>query len=360
MKYSDTVILHDEFAFKGGGERLVQILCRDLKADLAFGYRNKKTFNLDELSNNLINLESESKLPAWRTIKRLHTFRNKTKFLYRYKNVIYTGQNSSLAVSNHSEGKNIYYCFTPPRSMYDLKESHLASQTPLERLRHVLYNTFYQPLYENAIRKMDVILADSKNVQNRIQKFLGLESTVLYPPCDVDKFNWMGQEDYYLSTARLTSYKRVDIIIQAFIKLPQKRLIITSTGPDEKKLKQLAEGFDNIQFTGDINDNELKNLIGNAIATIYIPIDEDFGMSPVESMAAGKPVIGSGEGGLLETVIHGETGWLSSPNISVEELVQMLDAANPKLARSMRFSCEKQATGFRTELFINKIKDSLR
>ena len=360
MKNSDTVILHDAFAFKGGGERLVYLLCRDLEADLAFGYRNKKTFNLDELSNNLINLESESKLPAWRTIKRLHTFRNKTKFLYRYKNVIYTGQNSSLAVSNHSEGKNIYYCFTPPRSMYDLKESHLASQTPLERLRHVLYNTFYQPLYENAIRKMDVILADSKNVQNRIQKFLGLESTVLYPPCDVDKFNWMGQEDYYLSTARLTSYKRVDIIIQAFIKLPQKRLIITSTGPDEKKLKQLAEGFANIQFTGDINDNELKNLIGNAITTIYIPKDEDFGISPVESMAAGKPVIGSGEGGLLETVIHGETGWLSSPNISVEELVQMLDAANPKLARSMRFSCEKQATGFRTELFINKIKDSLR
>ena len=360
MKHSDTVILHDEFAFKGGGERLVQILCRDLKADLAFGYRNNKTFNLDKLPNKLINLESESNLAVWRTIKRFHTFRNKTKFLKKYKNVIYTGQNSSLAVSNHSEGKNIYYCFTPPRSMYDLKESHLASQTPLERLRHVLYNTFYQPLYENAIRKMDVILADSKNVQNRIQKFLGLESTVLYPPCDVDKFNWMGQEDYYLSTARLTSYKRVDIIIQAFIKLPQKRLIITSTGPDEKKLKQLAERFANIQFTGDINDNELKNLIGNSIATIYIPKDEDFGISPVESMAAGKPVIGSGEGGLLETVIHGETGWLSSPNISVEELVQMLDAANPKLARSMRFSCEKQATGFRTELFINKIKDSLR
>jgi len=360
MSHSDTVILHDAFAFKGGGERLVYLLCRNLEADLAFGYRNKKSFNLDELSNNLINLESESNLPAWRTLKRLHTFRNKTKFLHRYKNVIYTGQNSSLAVSNHLEGKNIYYCFTPPRSMYDLKESHLESQAPLGRLRHELYNYFYKPLYEKAVGKMDLILADSKNVQNRIQKFLGLESTVLYPPCDVDKFNWIGQEGYYLSTARLTSYKRIDIIIQAFIKLPQKRLIITSTGPDEQKLKQLAEGFSNIQFTGDINDNELKNLIGNSIATIYIPKDEDFGISPVESMAAGKPVIGSGEGGLLETVIHGETGWLSSPNISLEELVQMLDAANPKLARSMRFSCEKQATGFRTELFINKLKASLR
>ena len=76
-------------------------------------------------------------------------------------------------------------------------------------------------------------------------------------------------------------------------------------------------------------------------------------------MATGKPVIGLEEGGLLETVIHGETDWLSSPNTSLEELVQMLDAANPKLARSMRFSCEKQATHFRTELFINKIKVSL-
>jgi len=356
MKYSDTVILHDAFEFKGGGERLVYQLCRDLEADLAFGYRNKKTFNLDELSNNLINLESESKLPAWRTIKRLHTFRNKTKFLYRYKNVIYTGQNSSLAVSNHSEGKNIYYCFTPPRSMYDLKESHLASQTPLERLRHVLYNIFYQPLYENAIRKMDVILADSKNVQNRIQKFLGLESTVLYPPCDIDKFNWMGQEDYYLSTARLTSYKRVDIIIQAFIKLPEKRIIIASTGPDEKRLKQLAEGFDNIQFTGDINDKELINLIGNAIATIYIPIDEDFGISPVESMAAGKPVIGSGEGGLLETVVHDQTGWLLSPNLSAEELTQILNAVNPELAKSMRADCEIRAKIFCTENFIERMR----
>ena len=359
IKTSDTVILHDAFAFKGGGERLVKILCRDLKADLVFGFRNKDTFNLDELPNNLINLDSESKLPVWRTFKRLHTFSNKTKFLNEYKNVIYTGHNSPLAVSNHSKGKNIYYCFTPPRAIYDLKDFHLASQSPSEKLRHLVYNSFYQPLYENSIRKMDVILADSKNVQNRIQKFLGLESKLVYPPCDIEQFSWMGQENYYLSTARLTPQKRVDIIIQAFIKLPKKRLIITSTGPDEKKLKQLADGFRNIQFTGDIDDNELKYLIGNSIATIYIPKDEDFGMSPVESMAAGKPVIGSGEGGLLETVVHGETGWLSSSKISVEELVQILNSVGPKLARSMRFSCEKQALGFRTELFIKNIKENL-
>ena len=356
MKYSDTVVLHDSFSFKGGGERLAQILCRELEADLAFGYIKKKSFNLNELSGRLINLKSESNLPFWRTFKRLHAFRKRTKFLSAYENVIYTGQNSSLAIANHPKGRNVYYCFTPPRSIYDLKKDHLASQSPLDNLVHVMHNFFFQPLYENAIRKMDVIVADSKNVQNRIQKFLGLKSTVIYPPCDLDKFRWVGQEDYYLSTSRLTPYKRVDVIIKAFSKLPEKRLIVSSTGPEENYLKQLAEGFDNIQFAGDVNEQELQQLIGNAIATIYIPQDEDFGMSPVESMAAGKPVIGAGEGGLLETVVHAKTGWLTSPDPSPDELIQAIKEMNPKQALSMRGTCEKRAIIFCTENFMEKMR----
>ena len=356
MRRSDTIILHDAFEFKGGGERLVQILCRELGADLAFGYKNKDALDLSELSGHIINLKSESRLPLWRTFKRLYSFYKGTKFLSNYQNVIYTGQNSPLAVSNHPQGKNIYYCFTPPRSIYDLKEAHLESQPPARKLTHALYNSPFQLLYESAIRKMDVIVADSKNVQNRIQKFLGLESTIIYPPCDIDKFCWMGQENYYLSTARLAPYKRIDIIIQAFAKLPEKRLIVSSTGPEERYLKQLAKGFDNIQFTGDINDRELQKLIGNTIATIYIPKDEDFGMSPVESMASGKPVIGAGEGGLLETIIHGKTGWLSHPNPSSEQLIQAIQEMTPKQALSMRVACEEQAKNFRTENFIEKMR----
>ena len=203
---------------------------------------------------------------------------------------------------------------------------------------------------------MDVVVADSKNVQNRIQNFLGLESTVIYPPCDIDKFFWVGQENYYLSTARLAPYKRVDMIIQAFTQLPEKRLIVSSTGPEERYLKQLAEGFDNIQFTGDINDQELQKLIGNAVATIYIPKDEDFGMSPVESMAAGKPVIGVKEGGMLETVIHEKTGWLIPSNPSLENIIQAVGEATPEKTLSMRIACEEQAQNFRTEIFEKKMR----
>ena len=356
MRHSDTIILHDAFEFKGGGERLVQILCRELEADLAFGYKKKDALDLSELHGRIIDLKSESNLLFWRTLKRLHSFYRGTKFLSNYQNVIYTGQNSPLAVSNHPKGKNIYYCFTPPRSIYDLKKTHLESQPPIGKLAHALYSSTFKLLYGNAIRKMDVVVANSKNVQNRIQNFLGLESTVIYPPCDIDKFFWVGQENYYHSTARLAPYKRVDIIIQAFTQLPEKHLIVSSTGPEEKYLQQLAEGFDNIQFTGDINDQELQKLIGNAVATIYIPKDEDFGMSPVESMAAGKPVIGVKEGGMLETVIHENTGWLIPSNPSPENIIQAVGEATPEKTLSMRAACEEQAQNFRTEIFEKKMR----
>ena len=167
LKHSDTLVLHDAFSFKGGGERLVHILCRELEADLAFGYQNKDSFDLDELPGRIIDLTSASKLPFWRTLKRFNSFYKNTKFLSEYNNIIYSGQNSPLAISNHPVGKNIYYCFTPPRSIYDLNEVHLASLPPLRRLTQILYNVFFQPLYERAIYKMDIIVADSKNVQNR-------------------------------------------------------------------------------------------------------------------------------------------------------------------------------------------------
>ena len=109
MKRSDIIILHDAFEFKGGGERLVQILCRELEAELAFGYKKKDALDLSELHGRIINLKSESSSPFWRTFKRLHSFYRGTKFLNNYQNVIYTGQNSPLAVSNHPKGKNIYY-----------------------------------------------------------------------------------------------------------------------------------------------------------------------------------------------------------------------------------------------------------
>lgn len=213
--------------------------------------------------------------------------------------------------------------------------------------------------YEHAIKHIDVIIANSHNVQDRIRKYLGRDAVVIYPPCDTERFLWRGQGDYYLSTARLEPYKRVDRIVESFLCLPDKQLMVASGGSELSRLKQLASGSDNIHFTGWTGEQGLSRLIGNAIATIYLPKDEDFGMSPVELMAAGKPVIGVAEGGLLETVIPEQTGILLNPEFRVQDITDAVDRLTPERALKMRSACEQQATHFRKQVFIEKKRSTL-
>jgi glycosyltransferase involved in cell wall biosynthesis len=350
------LVLHDSFAFKGGGERLVHTLCQGLDLDLAFGSRSDQSYDLANVPGKCIDLKLQSELWGWRTVKRVYGFRRRTRFLNHYETVIYSGQDAPLAVCNHLEGKNIYYCHTPPRSLYDLKDYRLKSLSPAQALNHRAFNLFFQPLYESALLKMDVIVANSVNIQNRVKQFLGMDSVVVHPPCDTENFHWLGQEDYYLSFARLDPLKRVDVIVKAFMQMPDKRLVVASTGPELATLKKLAEGKKNIIFAGPVDDNQLKNLVGNAIATLYIPREEDFGMSPVESMAAGKPVLGVAEGGLLETVVPGETGVLVQGNPSPEDIIDAVHELHPEQALAMRLACEQRAKQFGRELFLEKMR----
>jgi len=351
-----SIVVHDSFAFKGGGERLVHTLCQGLNLDLAFGTRSNQGFDLGNLPGNCIDLKIRSSFLGWRTLKRFYAFRFKTQFLKNYETVIYSGQDSPLAVHNHPAGKNIYYCHTPPRSLYDLKEYRLATLSFGQNLNHRAFNLWFKPLFESAIWKMDLIIANSVNIQKRIKKYLHKDSIVIHPPCNTQNFYWLGQEDYYISFARLDPLKRVDIIVKAFNQMPDKRLVIASSGPELEKLKGLAEGSKNIFFAGTVDDNKLQDLLGKSIASIYIPREEDFGMSPVESLAAGKPVLGVAEGGLLETITHGETGVLIPANPSPEDLIDAVHELGPQRALPMRESCEKRAMQFDKEIFLEKMR----
>lgn len=335
---------------------MVHILCQGLNLDLVLGTQSDQSYDLGKLPGKLFDLNAGSGPWGLRTVKRLHGFRFKTGFLKNYRTVIYSGQDAPLAVNNHPDGKNIYYCNAPPRSLYDLKEYRLASLSPGQALNHRAFNLFFQPLYESAIRKMDLVVANSGNIQKRIQNFLRKNSIVIHPPCDTEKFQWLGQEDYYFSFARLDPLKRVDVLIKAFAQMPDKRLIVASTGPEMEKLKKLAAGKRNILFVGPVDDDALTNLVGKSIATLYIPKEEDFGISPVESMAAGKPVLGVAEGGLLETIVHGETGILAKARPSPEDVIDAVHELTPKRALAMRSSCEQRAREFSKEIFLDKMR----
>lgn len=353
------IVLHDYFESAEGGGRLSLILAEAIRADLAYGFKVNEHpyFQGNTFQGKEFPLTSFTNIPIWRQLKIAKAFSNKTLFLKNYETAIYSGFYAPLAVNNHSNGRNIYYCHTPPRFLYDQRDFFFSLIPKWQRPILHAFNQYLKPRYEDTVKKMDIIIANSKNVQERIKKYLGLDSQIIHPPCETEKFKWLGQEDYYLSIARLDPLKRVDLVVEAFRKMKDKKLIVASGGPDLEKIRKQAEASKNIQVLGWVSEEKLQELMGNCIATIYIPKDEDFGMSPVESMATGKPVIGVAEGGLMETIVHEETGLLLSPNPTLENIINGVKTLSSKEAQKMRPNCERRAQMFSKEIFVEKIKN---
>lgn len=356
-KNKENIVLHDIFDIKGGGERLAISLIHALNADLGYGKHSLNSFDLVEMhSNQNFSLELKLEFPGLKTWALSRLFANKTQFLSDYKKVIYSGIICPLAINNHQNGGNYYYCHTPPRFVYDKFEHYMQQNLLPQQLMMRLLVSWFRPQYEASVALMDVVLTNSKFVKARIKKYLNRDSVVIYPPCNIDKFKFKPAQGYFLSTARFDGLKRVDEIIKAFTKMPDKKLVLCSTGVDEKKLKKIAAKADNIIFTGQVTDEILSKLIAESIATIYIPRDEDFGMSPVESMAAGKPVICSGHGGPTESVIDGETGiYISESNIQ-QSIIDSVTKLDVNKAAAMKKACENRSSMFSEEIFHQKIQ----
>lgn len=355
MANNKAAILYDFLQVKGGAEAVTLDLCQHFPhLDLVTAFVNNKVFSEPLLSaERLHTLTSQTELPGWQTLKSCLAFQQRTASLQKYDTLIFSGSNAPLAVVNSQAKQNIYYCHTPPRFVYDLKAYYLNSIPAWQRPLLKGLVRYLQPRYEASLDKMDKIFANSRNVQHRLKHYLGVDSDVLYPPCRTDRFKWLGQGDYFLSTARLEEYKRVELIVRAFMQMPDKKLIVTSGGSQLNKLKALAQDAANIQFTGWVNEAKLTELMGNCLATIYIPMDEDFGMSPVESMGAGKPVIGVNEGGVKETVIDGETGWLLPAYPTVRQLVDCISVIQYQRGLQMREPCQKQSARFSSDRFFS-------
>lgn len=363
MPEAKGIILYDFLLVPGGAERVTLLLARAFPAfDLCVGGRHRAMItDADMAGLRCRELGSIAQFPPWRALKTMRLFRRRTAFLSRYDFVLYSGMYSPVAVHQHLVGRNILYCHTSPlRFAYDLKEYYLGQCASWQRLALQALIAYAKPQYEKAIDKMDLLIANSENVRNKYRHYLGRDSIVIYPPCEIERFQWRGQGDYYLSLARLEPHKRVDTIVQAFLQMPDQRLLVVSEGSDLPRLKQMAQGARNIHFIGWPGQRQLEELLGNAIATLYIPKDEDFGVSPVESMAAGKPVIGVAEGGLLETIIDGETGLLITPEPTPEDITSAVRAIRPKRALEMRKACEMRAQRFRKEIFLEKMREVLK
>lgn len=356
------LVAHDYFAIRGGGERLVLELAAGLGADVMTAFRTPESYSPDVFPEGLIDLDLAPTLRR-RGIGALAmagAFARARDRAARYETRIFSGTCAPFAApARAAGGRNVLYCHTPPRVLYDKRGYYLERASLPRRVATLTVGEAFRVAYERQVARMDVIVANSRTVQERIRRYLGRDSVVVHPPCDTERFRWIEQGDFYLSTARLTGLKRIEVIVDAFKRLHGKRLVVASGGDLETELRARAAGAPNITFTGWIDDATLVDLMGRAIATVYVPMDEDFGMSPVESMSAGKPVIGVAEGGLRETVVDGETGVLLPPGFDAEALAAAVEALTAARALAMRETCEARAGAFTRERFLEGVRRAL-
>ena len=345
-------IVHAYFEVKGGGERMMIALAKHLHADIFTGFWLPSSFSQEGITVH--NLNVFSKILGWRTIKLAFAMRKYTKLLQTYDTVILSGQVAVFTIENCPKNV-IYYCHTPPRYIYDQYTFFKNSLSFFQRLLFILLVVYMKPRYEKYVSCISTILTNSNHVRSRIKKYLNKDSEVIYPPNIIPKEVQHTYGKYYFSFARLDSLKRIERIIEAFQQMPNKKLIIASTGPIEVRCKMLANNCSNITFIGTVSDEKLHQLILESIATIYIPRDEDFGMSVIESMAYGKPVIGVAEGGLLETIDHKETGYLCPKNLEITDLIDAISYMTSEVCHSMFEACRKNAFRYDEKVFFQKI-----
>lgn len=355
------LIIHDRFQFCGGGERLVLDLAKGLQADILTEFWTDTTFPRSEAPGKVFVLdEGQPSAIVWRYFRAQWNFWWKArKILKNYDVLIFSGNNClSAALRPLGKQKIIYYCHHPVRYVFDLLAQRRAEEpTPWKRV--IYYDVgkwLIRTIYRLGLSRMPTVVTNSETVRARLLQFCKRDSQVVFPPVQTNLFRWIDQDPYYLSFARLDPLKRIDRIVKAFQRLPDKRLVIVSTGPQEAEIRALAKDFSNISVLGRVSDERLKDLVGRCMATIYIPINEDFGMSPLEGMAAGKPCIGVDDGGLRETIEPGKTGVLIPKEAKVEDLVTAIEQLTLERALAMRVACEAQAKRFDLSVFLEKMK----
>jgi glycosyltransferase involved in cell wall biosynthesis len=232
-----------------------------------------------------------------------------------YDLVISSSYAVAKGVLTNARQLHVCYCYSPMRYAWDLHHQYLR-ESKLDRgikgfiAKMVLH---YMRIWDYAAaNRVDHYLAISRYVAGRIKKTYNREAVVIYPPVDTDTFvPNEGKKEYYLTASRMVPYKKTDLIVEAFSRMPDKKLVVIGEGPDFQKVKFKAGK--NIELLGYQPSSILKEYMQQARAFVYAA-EEDFGIVTVEAQACGTPVIAFGKGGSLETVIP-----LGQPGVRSQE-----------------------------------------
>lgn len=307
-------IVHYWLVDRRGGERVVEALCELYpQADLFTNVYDPRPF-AQTLAGHRVRTTFVNALPFARRMLEpylpLMPLALEQLDLRGYDLVISSESGPAKGVITAPDALHVCYTHSPMRYAWDMYPHYLAEAGWVKRLamRPLMH---YLRLWDQAsAHRPDVVLANSVHTRARIAKYWRREADVLPPPVEVERFAALGERtpagDYYLCAGQLMGYKRVDLAVDAFAQLGLP-LVVAGTGPELARLRVRAPA--NVRFTGWIPDDELARTIAGCRALVF-PGEEDFGIVPVEAMAAGRPVIAYRRGGALDTVIDGETGVL--------------------------------------------------
>jgi len=320
-------LVHDYLNEFGGAERVLEAFCEiwpDAPIYTAF-YREgspayKRFANAKSFSSNK-RFKGKKIITSW--VQNVPFFASKLHSPLRFlapkiwgsfdfsEFDVVLGSSSWFVTKGFKKGKKtveICYCHTPPRYLYGYPTA-TSQKHPFVKVYATLVNHFMRVYDFESAQRVDWFVANSLEVQGRIKKFYRRDSKVIYPPVDVEKIS-KGKRvkgDYFLVVSRLVGAKNVDIAVEVCTNLKLK-LKVVGEGRDRAKLEAMAGKT--VEFLGDVDDVELVKLYAGCRALIFSASMEDFGIVPVEAMAAGKPVIALAEGGVKETVLDQKTGLL--------------------------------------------------
>lgn len=287
----------------------------------------------------------------------LHIFSFESFDLSDYDVVLSVSSRFAHNVITQPGTRHICYMNSPGRMFWE-PDSYFENEFSQSEFMNKLVQIILTPVLAHirvsdfaAAQRVDKFVANSKTSQGRIKKYYSRDSEVIYPFIDVNKYHVLKAEkgNYFVVLARLVPWKQIDVAIKACNRLKY-YLKIIGDGPDKKRLMRMAG--ETVEFTGYVSEKEKIELLSGCKALINTQY-EDFGIVPLEAMACGKPVIAYGKGGVLETVVDGETGAFFRQQTS-NSLIEVLKDFNADSYSSEE--CVKQASKFDIKFFQDKIR----
>jgi glycosyltransferase involved in cell wall biosynthesis len=302
-------LVHDYLTQRGGAERVFELLCKrfpdadvftslyDPKRTIELGDRLVRTTVLQNVpgATKYFRLMAPFYYPAFRALD-----------LQDYDLIISSTTSFAKAVRKRPDATHVCFCHNVTRFLWDT-QTYLREYSDFQN-----FYPFLEKIFQ-AMRKVDLkyaqepdlYIANSTTVAKRIREIYGKQAVTINYPIDVSRFTFSDQkENFYLASARMISYKRLDVIVEAFNWLGW-QLWIMGDGPERERLK--AQALGNVKFLGHVSDRERTELMTKAKSVVVAAL-EDYGLVPVEANASGTPVIAYGAGGVLDTQVPGETG----------------------------------------------------